>query len=390
MGRLEIENDILVRTGHEDVLTASFREAGIKVIPCEDFTRPWRYLLNLKRVLAAHGPYDILHVHGFSFSSAETMLFARGLGVRSIVLHSHTDLRRRISQSTRIYKAYAYAIRGILRAVRTHGLACSSNAAEWLFGKRWESDQTVRIHYCGIDLRAFLKTKPHDWRQDLHIPPGRFVLGHVGRLEAMKNQRLILAILELLTRRGLNCHLILVGDGPLRTQIQEQAQKLGLSQRCAFISDSYDVSGLMRTGMDCFLLPSEYEGLGLVAVEAQAAGLPCLISDSITAEVVVEPRLVQFLTIEHGAGPWVEAVATLMSRPRSHLSDAELRLTMYSSHFNIDASTAELREYYKHVSHDGARHRELLGQNNACSVAAKLSGGDEQPDRDSPCNSLLG
>jgi glycosyltransferase involved in cell wall biosynthesis len=349
MDRSRIESHVLVPNGEQQELTRQYQDAGITLSPCEDYRRPWRYIRNFRRALERNGPYDIIHVHGFSFGSAENMLLARLTGIRTVIIHSHSNLRSRIAYAGPAYRVYAHALRFAHRSLMTQGLACSSLAAEWLFGSNWQHDARIRLHYSGIDPAPFLDHASSPTRSDLSIPPGRFVLGHVGRFEPMKNHRFLLDVASELLARGFPLHLLLVGDGSLAPAIQREAANRGLDDHCTFIRDSDQVPTIMRNAMDCFLFPSLHEGLGLVSIEAQAAGLPCIVSTAVTRELVIAPELVHFLPVDRGAHEWADAIIDLERSNRCATPTAEYQKRLTASPFNMDRTARDLADYYERL-----------------------------------------
>jgi glycosyltransferase involved in cell wall biosynthesis len=139
-----------------------------------------------------------------------------------------------------------------------------------------------------------------------------FVIGHVGRFAEVKNHGFLLDVFSEVAGKRPNARLVLVGDGTLRGAMADKAEQLGLSGRVAFLGVRDDVPSLMQA-FDALVLPSHYEGLPGVTTEAQAAGLPCLISDRVTRECDIVPNLCTFLPIGQGTAPWVDAITGLES-----------------------------------------------------------------------------
>ena len=178
-----------------------------------------------------------------------------------------------------------------------------------LFGTAWQSDPRWRLYFCAIDLAAFAsRVDRHLALGDLNIPRDAFVIGHVGRFSQEKNHRFLIELLVELVRLLPATCLLLVGEGPLRSEVEQQVHESGLSDRVVFAGLRRDVPQLLTNAMDLFLFPSLYEGLPMVLLEAQAAGLPCIISDAIDDDATVIPNLVQKLSLTQPVTDWVRAV----------------------------------------------------------------------------------
>ncbi len=145
-------------------------------------------------------------------------------------------------------------------------------------------------------------------RRELGIPPNSVVVGHVGRFDPQKNHRFLIEIAAVVVTRRPDIDFLLVGDGALRPEMEARVRRMGLSHKIHFAGIRTDVPRLMLGAMDLFLFPSLYEGLGLCVMEAQAAGLRCLISDTVPDEVVRVPQFVEFLSLSAGKDHWASQV----------------------------------------------------------------------------------
>ena len=173
-----------------------------------------------------------------------------------------------------------------IRRFATHGLAISKPSAANLFGERWKSDAWVHIIPYGIDIAQFQKhLLREEIRAELGIPPNSPVVGHVGRFYPQKNHSFLIEIAQEVLSKRPDTNFLLIGDGPLRPEMEARVRQMGLSKKIHFIGIRTDVPRLMLGAMDLFLFPSLYEGLGLCLLEAQAAGLHCLVSDTVPDEV---------------------------------------------------------------------------------------------------------
>jgi glycosyltransferase involved in cell wall biosynthesis len=338
------EHHVLVWTEEEEAFTAQFRAVGARVLPCTGHTRPHRLAANFARLLREHGPYDVLHAHG-SHGHAFVMLFAALAGIRARVAHSHCDVRPVLREAGPAYRLYAAIGNRLMRSLLTVGAAVAVEAAESLFGKAWSSDPRIRILHCGIDMRPFHDAPDPELRVRLGIPAGRAVIGHVGRFEEQKNHAFLLDIAAAAAERGSPLHFLLIGDGSLRPGFIATMRARGLADRFTLVDDCPTIPAHMIGAMDCFVCPSLFEGLPLVLMEAQAAGLPCVVSEGLSRDVGQHTDLIRRLPLERGAAAWAETLEAMPAQ-RIDSRDPVLRQRMDRCSFNVETSAAGLSVLY--------------------------------------------
>jgi glycosyltransferase involved in cell wall biosynthesis len=344
------EHHVLVRTSQEEAFSDAFRRAGIPVLACASFRNPVRYARELQRLVDANGPYDILHIHGSSFSGLLTLLLARHVGIRRTIVHSHNDVRPLLKESGPLYGMYVRAVTGAYRLLGDRGLAASVLAAESMFGMGWRQDPRWQLLYYGVDCTPFQRAADKGLRARLGIPAEAFVVGHVGRFHEQKNHAFLVEVISAAGRLDPQVHCLLIGDGPLREKIQREIEERGLTKRFTFVPDTTTVAEYMLSAMDCFLFPSLYEGLGLVAVEAQAAGLACILSDRVPEEASVLSGLVQWMPLEAPAARWAERLVELKrTRP---LRDPSSLVAVQDSRFALDRSVSFLQSQYLELARE--------------------------------------
>ncbi len=304
--------DFLVHTTRPCAYDEEIQKLGSKIIPCLETSRPWRYARNFHRALSEHGPYDVVHSHVHHFSGFVVYLAHRA-GVPVRITHSHNDTSLNDGRATTFRSGYLRLMEHLIRKHATTGIACSRKAAESLYGTAWQNDSRWKVVYCGIDLEPFRQPVDRaEVRRELNIPEDAFVLGHVGRFHEQKNHTFLIDIAAEVARREPNMRLLLVGDGPLRPQIEAKVASLGLTDRVIFAGLRPDVPRLMKGAMDVFVFPSLYEGLGLVLIEAQLSGLPSIFSDVIPEETDLVPSLVTRLSLHDACNTWQVAIQNLI------------------------------------------------------------------------------
>lgn len=314
---------------------------GGRILRCPKGGNLWAFRNRFRQILR-EGNYDVVHSHVHLFSGA-LLRWAKAEGVPVRIAHSHTS---REGQSNSLLRGhYGRLMKLWIDRYATHGLAASRLAAGQLFGSDWESDGRFRVLYYGIDLKPFHEpVSREDVRAELGIPLDAPVMGHVGRFVPAKNHVFLMEIAGEILRRRPEAHFLLIGDGPLRQEIQARARARGFADKLHFAGSRTDVPRLMRGGMDVFLFPSLYEGFGLTLLEAQAAGLHCLVSDSVPDEIVASKHFVHFLALSEGAPYWAaRAIQWLDERRPNPVSATEI---MFQSQFAIAQSVRKLTTTY--------------------------------------------
>jgi glycosyltransferase involved in cell wall biosynthesis len=227
----------------------------------------------------------------------------------------------------------------------TLGFAASSEAAASLFGSKWNVDPRWKLLRCGIDLAAFQGYIDRQAvRKEFSLAPGTFVVGHVGSFTKQKNHILWADIACEIARRLPTAHFLLVGDGPLRPHIEQQFIANGLQSQTTFTGLRDDVPRLLRGAFDVLLFPSLFEGLPLVVLEAQAAGLKAVISDTISIETDIVSELIRRIALSSPPTVWADAVINFAAT--QSISAEEALLRMMPSPFNAVTSSRELIQQY--------------------------------------------
>ena len=346
--RSRYQLDFLIRAPEHCFYEDCFRQLGANIyrVPgkVNGRRRPLRYLYGIRQTLIQTGPYDVIHCHD-GLNSGLYVWIAKNVGIPVRIVHSHNDYARAHAAKNIIDAGMTWMKKSMIKGFATHGLACSSTGASALFGKQWEADPRWQTFFCGLDLKPFNKhVDDIAIRQALGIPADAFVVGHVGRFVEQKNHRKLISIFVEVMKKRPEAYLLLVGDGTLRPVVEEQLKQLGLLERVVFAGIRSDVPELMRGAMDVFLFPSIFEGLGLVLVEAQATGLPCVISDVIPDEADVVSNLVNRIPLTCSDEEWAEKILKSVDVARNNIDRAQFR------RFDIEYSANTLAELYEAVS----------------------------------------
>ncbi|QGQ47228.1 glycosyltransferase family 1 protein [Metabacillus sediminilitoris] len=258
-----------------------------------------KYFNLLNEFFSEHKMFKVVHGHN-NENSCFVLRAAKRFGVPCRIAHSHlSDLGIDIKLPFRLYA------RHVMKDNPTQYFACSKNAGKWLFGEQQEV--TVLSNAVNVNDFKFSEQIRSKIRKELNID-NKLVIGHIGRFNKQKNHELLIDIFKAVHEKKSDAILLLIGDGHLRSEIEKKVEKLGLSSNVKFLGVREDIAQLMQA-MDLFLFPSLFEGLPVVLVEAQAAGLNCIVSDSITSETDITGRI-QYINLKDSIDLWVDRVIT--------------------------------------------------------------------------------
>lgn len=296
---------------------------------------PWSesYLAALNGFFAAHPEYRVVHVHQDCLSSV-ILKAAEKNGVPVRIAHSHTA-----NQDKNLKYPVKLWYRRSIPRYATALFACGKDAGDWMF--RGAPYQIVNN---AIDAAAYTydPAKREAVRRQLGLTD-ELAVGHVGRFSPQKNHAFLLDIFAALCKKQPKAVLLLVGGGDEMPKMRQKAQTLGIAERVRFLDVRSDVAELMQA-MDVFAFPSLYEGLPVTMVEAQASGLPCLISNGVSAECILTDGLVDILPLSESAEVWAEKLLEKRDTPRVD------RCAEIAAHgFDITAEAEKLQEFYLHA-----------------------------------------
>ncbi len=314
----EIPREEIERLGGRVFLVPRWEALGKYMTVLEKLFRENRYPI----VHAQTSPLDI-----FPFCAAKRA------GVPIRISQCHTTAPKGYGKK-RLIKS---VMRPLVKVYATHYAACSREAAAWLFGRRTVERGDVKIIYTGIELEQYRYDAAvrAQVRQELGLE-GRFVVGHVGRFSIQKNQPFLVDVFRAIHERRPDALLLLAGDGETRPAIEEKLERLGLRDDALLLGRRDDV-GQLYQAMDVFLFPSLFEGLGMVAVEAQAAGLKAVVSTEVPEEAQVREDMA-FLPLAAGAERWAEEA--LLADPDTRAFEGDF------SRFDVTEQAKRLEQFY--------------------------------------------
>ncbi len=257
--------------------------------------------------------YDVVHLHTKQWKDFTVEEICKERGIKKVIVHSHstrcdnnddeerkkeTDIHNRVKEE-------------FTEDLATDFWACSKMAADWLFGPQISRDK-IKIMHNAIDVDRFIYNPSvrEQKRKELGIAEDEFVIGNVGRLCYQKNQELLIKAYADSVGKNNKFKLIIVGDGPDREKLINLAGNLGIEERIEFLGRRYDTNELYQA-FDLFTLTSRFEGLGIVAIEAQCAGLRCLLNETIPRDAEVTEGV---FWVNDNFIAWKEAIKKNMDR----------------------------------------------------------------------------
>ena len=270
----KIQFDFLVsRDGEYD---DEIQKLGGKIYKIKYLTDvgPFIYKIILKKFFNSHREYNIIHSH-VDKTTGIILEVAFLCGIEYRISHSHSSG----SSNNKLIVCYKSYLGNKILKYATNLFACSDEAAKWLFKER--SKEAIVINN-GIDFNKFCYNEKNRnlIRTKYNISDNTFVIGHVGRMEKVKNHKFLLKLFSLYVDKNKNSRLLLIGDGSLRRDLEDYARKIGVDDKVIFVGNVLNVNEYY-SAMDLFVFPSLYEGFPFTLVESQVNGLPVIASDTI-------------------------------------------------------------------------------------------------------------
>lgn len=331
----KIQFDFIVDEDSTYIPIDEIKHMGGRVILVPPYQNTFAYLDRLKKIFKENG-YKIVHSH-LNALSVFPLYAARVSKVPIRIVHSHSTSNKK-EWKKNIMKNI---LRPFSKVNATHYFCCSELAGRWLFGDKAYDDGNVKLINNAIDVDKFIYNEEIriKIREELKVED-KLVIGHIGRFVEQKNHIGILEIFNEIHKKNEKSVLLLIGDGPLLNQIKDKVKDLNLQNNVIFLGKRNDVNVLMQ-GMDVFLLPSLYEGLPVVGVEAQASGLLCILSDSMTKETKIIDST-KFISLSTSYSLWADEILT---KYKQH-ERKNTKLDVINSNFDIKTESSKLASIY--------------------------------------------
>lgn len=274
--------------------------------------------------------FDVVHIHGNSGTMLIEVLLAKLWGVKTVLIHAH---------STRTNHPVVNAfLKHPMMWLAEECIACSGISGRWLYGKH---PHTVLNNAVALEKFRFRESARERYRQEFGIGE-EFLIGHIGHFTEPKNHFFLIDVFAQFQKLEPDSKLLLIGDGERFDQVREQVSRLGLEDAVIFAGRRSDVAEIY-SAMDLFILPSCWEGLPLVMVEAQMNGLPLLVSDVVTKDAKCTDR-VCYKSLDAGAEGWAEELRQLREKTCDRTVD--FREDIAGNGFDISVEADKLRQMY--------------------------------------------
>lgn len=285
-----------------------------------------------------HNVYDAVVLNTCDLYHMCPLFFAKLWGIKTIIIHSHNNgsekkegfLRKILISFNKILMKYSVS----------NYWACSKIAGEWMFGKK----VFFEIIHNAIDTKKYIYNERirKKIRNDLKIEDD-FVLGHVGRFSYQKNHKFIITIFNYLLKKIPNAKLLLIGDYKLNKNYTNEVniliKKYNIKNKILFLGSKKDIAEYYQA-MDCFILPSHFEGLGIVGIEAQAASLPCIVSTGVSKELGITD-LVKYISLNENIDIWInEILNSKLNKRRDRYKD------IVNAGYDIEEEIKEIQMHF--------------------------------------------
>lgn len=343
MDKTKVDIDVLtLDDGETYPLEQAIQDAGakyykLKGIWINNTMDYFKYATAIDNFFTIHNNYKVIHMNASS-KNFILLKYAKKHHIPVRIAHSHN-----IDFQTKnpIKKIIGNLFKIPMKKYATDYFACSYLAGEWLFGKKNVESGKVKVIHNAVDYKNFKydeKTRK-EIRKEFNIKENEILFGHVGRFTNQKNHTFLIDIFNEIHKQNKNTKLIMVGIGEKEEEIKNKVKKLQLNNYVIFAGFRKDVNKLMQ-GMDTFLLPSLYEGLPVVGVEAQAAGLPSFTSEDVVTQEVRITTAMNFISLEKSAKEWADIILN------SDLSRKDTKDELKEAGYFIEDSARELVNFY--------------------------------------------
>ena len=312
------------------------KKLGGRVFLIPKYQKLLKYLKALEKIFKEN-QYRIVHSN-INTLSVFPLYAAKKAGVPIRISHSHSTSNPKEWKRNLIKNI----LRPFSKRYATDYFACSELAGRYLFGNKTFDRGEVKIIHNAIDIDKFRfdEVARKKLRKEFGIKDSTIVIGHVGRFVQQKNHTFLVDVFKGYHEKNPDSKLFLIGSGPLEDKIKKKVEKLGLKNSILFLGQRNDINKLYSV-MDIFCLPSLYEGLPVVGVEAQATGLLCELSSDMTKETKAL-NTTRFISLERTPEEWTKIILEDYSKFKRHNTTEEIT----KNYFNIKKEALKLEDKY--------------------------------------------
>ena len=314
--------------------------SNIFYISCYAEENKERFTDEFRKILA-EGNYDVVHLHTKQWKSFLVEEICKEYCVSKIIVHSHNTEIDVLNPLKREKERLLHEQikRQFKENIATDFWACSDAAADFLFGEQI-SKQKIKIMPNAIDIDKFAYNPETRKRyREKYGLQDCFVIGHAGRFAYQKNHEFLVNTFAEVSKKIKNARLVLLGDGELFSEVQNQVKKLNLENRVLFMGKRDDIAGWYQA-MDVFCLPSRFEGLGIVLIEAQTSGLKCITSMEVPDETHITENII-YLPLKQSR--WVEEIVNC----KNGYSRMNMKEQIHAAGYDISAVIKDMERLYE-------------------------------------------
>lgn len=332
----KIQFDFICDSDSTNIPYDEIEQLGGKVILISPYQKPLSYHKELKKVLE-DGEYKIVHSH-INALSVFSLFAAKRAKVPVRIAHSHSTTNKAEWKKNMLKQV----LKPLSKLFATDYFACTEHAGRWLFGDKEYVKGNINLLNNAIDLEKFKYDEKirKSKRKELGIENNTLVIGHIGRFVQQKNHSFLIDVFEKIHKKNPDSILLLAGQGPLMDEIKDKVNNLKLQDSVKFLGQRSDVSELYQV-FDIFLLPSIYEGLGMVLIEAECSGLPCFVSKDVP-EVAKVTNNLDFISLDIKPDIWANKILEKLNnyKRKDCLKDVQ------KAGYDIKIEVKKLEEYY--------------------------------------------
>lgn len=334
----EVQFDFICDEDSTDIPYDKIESIGGRVILVPPYQNIFEYQKELTKVFTEE-KYEIVHSH-INALSVFSLYAAKKANIPVRIAHSHSTSSKKEWKRNLVKNM----LRPFSKVFATDYMCCSEHAGRWLFGDKKYDEGNVYLLNNAIDVDYFKYNEEvrKDKREELNIPDDIKVIGHVGRFVSQKNHEFLIDIFNEVHKKDKKTILVLIGQGPLMGDIKKKVNELGIRDCVKFLGQRKDINELYQA-LDLFLFPSIYEGLGMVLVEAQGSGLPCIASTEVPTYAKVSD-LVDFLDLDLGEKVWSKKVLEILNNSKARSVSKE---NFEDKGYDINLESMKLIDKYK-------------------------------------------
>lgn len=337
--RSQVQFDFVVHNKEKNYYEDEINDLGGKIYRVESKSKNlFKNMWDMYKLFSINKQFKIIHIHTNSSTCITDLLIAKLCSIPNRIVHSHSTTTR--DSKRKLHKM----LRSLMNILTTKKFACSDLAARWLFGKSNYMNGQVTVINNAIESEKFRYNESisRKYRSDFNIEKSSLIIGHIGSLSNAKNHIFLIDIFKAILDKGVNAKLVIVGEGPFEITITKKIKELKLDDSVILTGLRDDIPNLLSL-FDILVFPSFYEGFPVTLVEAQASGLPCIISDTITSQVKIT-ELVQYVSLNEKANYWAEKTLSYRNEKRTDFTSQ-----IVNHGFDIKKEATKLQEFYLHL-----------------------------------------